>query len=406
MSYTVQRGGTGGGGSIHVRTYDRWLLALTLLLVGLGALMIYSSTSVITPALARKNVTEFNYLWKHLFTVLLGFAVMLAACRVSPSLLGRMSVPLLVFSFALLVLVFVPGLGVKAGGARRWLGLWPSTFQPSELVKLAMVIFLARYISMPGYRTDRFTCFIVPVAVMGLFQTVFIRQPDFGATMSLGVLTLAMLFLSGMRLRYLLYLVVLCTPVIAKLLMEPYRLKRLTSFLDPWEDAMGSGFQLVQSFIALGSGGVTGVGLGRSMQKLDFLPEVHTDFIFSMVGEELGFVLAVGVVALFALLFLRGVKIANGTDEPFAYYLAFGLSMMIGFQALVNFGVVTGMLPTKGLPLPFLSYGGSSLLMNMAAVGILLNLSRTGGRREEGRDVMADILSRKKARRAVYGAAG
>jgi cell division protein FtsW len=388
---------------MHVKTYDGWLLALTLLLVGFGSLMVYSSTSVITPALAKRNVSEFYYLKKHFFTVLLGFAAMYAAYRLRPSVIRKMAVPLLALSFLLLVLVFLPGFGVSAGGARRWIRLWPSTFQPSELVKLAMVIFLARYISLEEYRTDRFVHFIVPVGVMGLFQVVFMRQPDFGATMSLGVLTLAMLFLSGTRLRYLIYLVVLCLPVIVKLVMEPYRLRRITSFMDPWKHSMDSGFQLVQSFIALGSGGLSGVGLGKSRQKLDFLPEVHTDFIFSMVGEELGFLVAAAVVVLFTLLFLRGIRIATGNKETFSYYLAFGLSMMLGFQALVNFWVVTGMLPTKGLPLPFLSYGGSSLLINMAAVGILLNLSRPQERRREGRDEIGKLMERKKAKRAVYG---
>jgi cell division protein FtsW len=388
---------------MHVKAYDRWLLVVTLILVVFGSLMIYSSTSVITPTLERKNVSEFYYLKKHIFTVVLGLVAMYAAFCVRPSLIRKMAVPLLVFSFVLLVLVFVPGIGVKAGGAKRWIRLWPSTFQPSELVKLAMVIFLARYMSMEGYRTDRFMHFVVPVGVMGVFSIVFMRQPDFGATMSLGVLTLSMLFLSGTRLRYLLYLITLISPVIVKLAMEPYRWERLIVFLNPWKYPTTSGFQLVQSFIAFGSGGLTGVGLGKSRQKLDFLPEVHTDFIFSMVGEELGFLVAAAVVALFSFIVVRGVRIASGTTDKFSYYLGFGLSMMLGFQALVNFGVVTGLLPTKGLPLPFLSYGGSALLINMAAVGILLNLSRPWEENIEGRDEISELMRRKKAKRAVYG---
>lgn len=388
-------------------SYDRWLLLGTVALAGFGVLMIYSSTSVVTPALAKKNVSQFYYFKKHLFTMAAGVAVMLAAMRVSPSTLRRYAIPLLAFSLVLLVLVFAPGIGVAAGGAKRWIRLWPSTFQPSELVKLAMVIFLARFLSMPEYRGDRLFYFAVPVAVMGLFQAVFLKQPDFGAAMSLGVLTMGMLFLAGARLRYILYLSGLGLPVVAMLLMEPYRFRRITAFLDPWKDAQGSGFQLVQSFIALGSGGMTGVGLGKSHQKLSFLPEVHTDFIFSMVGEELGFLTAAAVVAMFAFLFIRGIRIAGRSTEPFSYYLSFGLSMMIALQALVNFYVVTGLLPTKGLPLPFMSYGGSSLLVNLAAVGMLLGLSR---RREEAAragkgDSLGEALRRKKARRAVYGKA-
>lgn len=385
-----------------VKAYDRWLLFAALALVGLGALIIYSSTSVVTPVLARKNVTQFFYFNKHLFTMAMGFVVMFAAYRARPETLMRLSLPLLVLSFVLLVLVFVPGLGISAGGARRWLRLWPSTFQPSEMVKLAMVLFLARFVSMPEYRADRLYYFVIPIAVMAVFQVIFLKQPDFGAAMSLGVLTLGMLFLAGVRMRYILYLMALCIPVLMKLLSEPYRFKRITSFIDPWKDAQNSGFQLVQSFIALGNGGLTGVGLGKSMQKLDFLPEVHTDFIFSLVGEELGFVAAVLVVMLFAFLFLRGVRIANRAKDGFVYYLSFGLSMMVALQALVNFFVVTGLAPTKGLPLPFLSYGGSSLMVNMAAVGMLLGVSRPRRERKK-KDPLGEILRKKRARRAVYG---
>jgi cell division protein FtsW len=355
--------------------------------------------------LKKKNITEFYYLKKHAATVIMGFMVMFAAYRVRPERLKKAALPLLAVSLALLLLVFVPGLGVTAGGAKRWLRLWPSTFQPSELVKLAMVVFLARYVSSGWYRTDRFLHFLWPILAMGGFQAVFMLQPDFGAAMSLGALTVSVLFLSGTRMRHILYLAALGMPAVAVLVMEPYRLKRLLAFLDPWKYASTIGFQLVQSFIAFGSGGLTGVGIGKSRQKLDYLPEVHTDFIFSMVGEEMGFVVAVAVVGLFALIFLRGVRAAMDAADPFCHYLAFGLSMLIGFQALVNFGVVTGLLPTKGLPLPFLSYGGSSLLINMAAIGVLLNLSKPQEARAESRDEIAELIKRKRAKRSVYGGA-
>ena len=378
---------------------DKWLFIITFFLVGFGVLMVFSSTSVVM----EEGASEYYYLKKHMFTLAVSLTAMLIAYRTKISWLRKMSIPLLIVSFILLALVFVPGLGVSAGGAKRWIRLWPSTFQPSEFVRLAMVIFLARYMSMEDYRTDKFIYFFMPVAVMALFQVVFMMQPDFGATMSLGVLTLCMLFLSGARLRYIFYFLVLGAPVVVKLALEPYRLRRITAFLDPWNDAMGSGFQLVQSFMAFGRGGILGVGIGNSRQKLDFLPEVHTDFIFSMVGEEVGFLAAAMIVTLFALLFWRGLRVALKNKDGFEYYLAFGLSMMLALQALVNFWVVTGLLPTKGLPLPFLSYGGSSLLVNMTAVGILLNLSRPVVRVEQGRDDLSEIIKRKRARRAVYG---
>lgn len=384
-------------------SHDRWLLLITFLLLGFGSLMIYSSTSVVTPPLAKKNITQFFYFKKHLFTMLIGFVIMITAYRLRPETLKRFAIPLLIFSFLLLVLVFVPGLGVSAGGAKRWIRLWPSTFQPSELVKLSMVIFLARYMSMQNYSAGSFFSFIKPITIMATFQVIFLKQPDFGATISLGILTLGMLFLSGMMMRYLFSLAVLAIPVVIKLVHEPYRWKRVTSFINPWDDPQGSGFQLIQSFIALGSGGLSGVGLGQSKQKLLFLPETHTDFIFSLAGEELGLVGAAVIIALFLLLFIKGVSITNRAREgSFIYYLSFGLSIMIALQALINFFVVTGMIPTKGLPLPFISYGGSSLLVNMAAIGILLNLSK-GEDERKVIDRTKELVMRKKALRAVYG---
>jgi cell division protein FtsW len=360
--------------------YDKWLFLVAGLLVVFGALMIYSSTSVITPVLAKKKITEFYYFKRHLFTILVGFAFLFFAYyKLKPSYLKKIALPLLIVSFVLLILVFIPGIGVTAGGARRWIQLWPSTFQPSELVKLSMVIFLARYMSRPEYKTDSMKSFIVPILIMGMFQAAILKQPDFGAAMSLAVLTLAMLFLSGTRIRYIASLSLLAIPFIIILAMEPYRLKRITCFLDPWKEPQGCGFQLVQSFIALGSGGVTGVGLGSSRQKLAYLPESHTDFIFSIIGEEFGFIGVILVIALFLVLFIKGVFIASRARDRFVYYLATGLSLMIALQALVNFAVATGMVPTKGLPLPFISYGGSSLLINMAAIGMLLNISKDAG---------------------------
>ena len=332
--------------------------------------------------------------------MILGSLALLITYRLKPSFLKKISVPLLVFSFVLLLLVFLPYVGVTAGGARRWIRLWPTTFQPSELVKLAMVIFLAKYMSAAEYSTEHFSSFVKPVMVMAIFQVVFLKQPDFGETMSLALMTFGMLFISGMRLRYLASVLLLATPLIYKLLMEPYRLRRITSFLDPWKDPQGSGFQLIQSFISIGSGGITGLGLGESKQKLSFLPASHTDFIFCLVGEELGLIGATLVIALFLMLFLRGITVANRSRNNFQYYLAYGLTMMISIQVLINFAVVTGMVPTKGLPLPFMSYGGSALLVNMAAIGLLLRISK--GDEDVIAEDNSNIIARKIARRNIY----
>ena len=363
------------------QSYDRWLLFVVLLLILVGLTAVYSSTSVISPDLLEKYhkkgvmLSQFGFIKKQLLTMGLGFIAMFVAFKMPLNLVRKMSIPLLVIALVCLLMVFTK-LGITAGGARRWIRVWPSTFQPSELVKLCMVLFLASYMSTAQYSKEKFISFFVPILIMGAFQGVFLKQPDFGAAMSLGLLTMSMLFLSGIRLRYLFSLGILLVPVIAKLISEPYRWKRVAAFLDPWKDQHGSGFQLVQSFIALGSGGLTGVGLGEGKQKLFFLPEVHTDFIFSMIGEELGFLGAALVALLFFIFFLKGISIARKAADPFHYYLAYGLSIMIAVQAIFNFAVVTGMLPTKGLPLPFISYGGSSLITNMTAVGLLLNVSR------------------------------
>ncbi len=360
---------------------DKWLIFIVSMLIIVGLLSVYSSTSVISPDVIEKNqvkgknLSPFSFLKKQLFTVAIGSLALLIFYKLKPQYVEKLTFPMLIISLICILLVFT-SLGVSAGGARRWIKAWPSVFQPSELVKLSMVLFIAWYMSSKYFDKNRIKTFIAPISVMALFQIIFIRQPDFGAVMSLGILTMTMLFIGGLKLRYIAAIAVLALPFIVKLALEPYRLKRITTFLDPWKDPLGSGFQLVQSFIALGSGGISGVGLGEGRQKLSYLPEIHTDFIFSLIGEELGFVGASIVVVLFMLLFIKGILIARKTQHEFYRHLAYGITFMFTFQALINFAVVTGMAPTKGLPLPFISYGGSSLLVNMIAVGLLLNISK------------------------------
>jgi len=355
---------------------DKTLIIAVTVLVIIGLIAVYSSTSVL-PSVKAKYADKGGmiYLQKQLFTLLIGSFFMILFIFLPPEKLKKVVFPLLIISFIMLAAVFTP-LGVSAGGARRWLRLWPSVFQPSELVKLAMVFFLAWYMSRDSYRRESIRDFLIPVSVMAIFQMIFLKQPDFGAAMTLGIITFVMLFIGGVSLRFLGGAILLAIPAIFYLAKEPYRWKRITSFLDPWADPQGSGFQLVQSLIALGSGGLTGQGLGEGKQKLAFLPEIHTDFIFAHIGEEMGFLGAVAVVVLFFLICLRGLNIAQKQSEPFYYFLASGITIMISVQALINFAVVTGMAPTKGLPLPFISYGGSATVVNLIAVGVLLNLSR------------------------------
>ncbi|MBI5409022.1 MAG: putative lipid II flippase FtsW [Nitrospirae bacterium] len=364
-----------------------------VMLVCIGILMVYSSTVLMS---MRKYGNSFHYLLNHVFTVFVGIIAMIVLSRLDYQGLRRplfhiakfrVSSVHVLMAIALisLFLVFVPGVGVSANGARRWLRLWPTTFQPSEFVKLVMVIFLADYMDKNLHRMkDVRYGILIPVGVMLSFQGVIIFQPDFGAVMSLGILTIGLMILGGVRLRYIGCMLLLAVPVAYKLAASAsYRVKRITCFTDPWKEPLGCGFQLVQSFIAFGNGGISGLGLGGSKQKLYFLPEVHTDFIFSLIGEELGLIGAAAVLVLFLYFFIKGVKIANKTKDSFGYFLTLGLTLMIGVQVLINFAVTTGLMPTKGLPLPFISYGGSSLLINLAAVGILISISRKNESRTE-----------------------
>jgi len=392
---------------VKEKGFDKWLLLAVIFLLLFGIVMVYSSTSVVTPVI--KNGTEveprasqFLFLGKHLMSVILGGIFMYLAYRIDLKNLHAAAYIILAVSFVMLVLVFVPGFGISANGARRWIRFWPSTIQPSEFVKVAMVIWLARYLSSPSFDRDSLFSYLKPLFVMGVFQGLFMKQPDFGATVTLGLLTFTLLFLAGVKKRFLLSTAALAIPVVIKLVMVPYRLKRVMAFLDPWSDQHGSGYQLVQSFIALGSGGFAGIGIGESKQKLDFLPYINTDFIFSLMGEETGFFGVSIAVILFCFIFYKGIRISSKDPGSFQYYLGQGLTCFIVYQMLINVAVVTGLAPTKGLPLPFISYGGSSLLANMISVGILLNLSK-GYVPIAQKEKKVDILERKKARISRYG---
>ena len=347
-----------------------------LLLVGIGILMVYSSTALMS---MRKYGSGFHYLWNHILTLCVGIAVMFVLSKTDYKKFRPLVYIMLGFSLLLILLVFVPGIGISANGARRWLRLWPTTFQPSELLKLVMVISLADYMDKNIHRMRDFRYgILIPVAIMLFFQGIIIIQPDFGAVMSLGILTVGLLILGGARLSHIGALVLFSLPMIYIVVASSaYRMKRIMCFTDPWKDAFGCGFQLVQSFIAFGSGRFLGVGIGGSKQKLYFLPEVHTDFIFSLIGEELGLIGALTVLGIFLWLFIRGVQLSLRTSDPFSYFLTMGLTMMIGVQTAINFAVSMGLMPTKGLPLPFISYGGSALLINLSAAGILISISRS-----------------------------
>lgn len=358
----------------------RGIVISVMVLITIGIIMVYSSSALIS---TEKFGSSVHYLWKHLTAVFIGLIVMILLARIDYQSLRGFVLPLLILSFVLLILVLIPHIGVSAGPnseVKRWIRLWPFTFQPSELVKITMVLFMADYMSKNVHKMKEFRYgVLIPLTVMAVFQGIIMLQPDFGATVSIGILTITLLFIGGIRFKYIIGIGLMTLPVIYMLIHSAsYRAKRITAFLDPWQDPRGSGYQLVQSLLALGRGGVTGVGIGDSKQKLlSYLPEPHTDFIFSLLGEELGLIGVLAVLGLFVYLFIKGFKISMKTEDSYGYYLSLGLTVMIVSQALINFAVATGVMPTKGLPLPFISYGGSALLLNMAAIGILINISNS-----------------------------
>ncbi len=349
-------------------TPDLWLFGIVLALVSIGVVMVYSASAIMA---ADRFHDPVHFLKKQGVWAGLGMIALFSGLRFDYRRIERVVAPLLVLSFVLLVLVLIPPFGQEINGTRRWLRLGPVSFQPVELAKLSLLLYLASFIARRGETMASFGRGLLPPLIMaGLMAGLTMMQPDMGNAVVLMVLTLALAYLGGARPSHMGLIAVA---------MKPYRLRRMAAFLNPWNDPQNAGFQIIQSFLALGSGGWFGRGLGESKQKLFYLPESHTDFIFAIIGEELGAVGALVVVGLFALLIWRGLRIGLRAPEPFGAYLALGLTVMLATQTLVNLGVVTGLLPTKGLPLPFISFGGSALTMTLFSTGILLNISQHTG---------------------------
>ena len=359
---------------------DLWLFGVVLALVLLGVVMVYSASAIVA---ADRFGDPFFFLKKQLFWALLGSCLLWAALRLDYRRLERLVVPLLVVSIVLLVLVLLPPFGQAINGTRRWFRIGPLSFQPVELAKFALVLYLASFLTRRARALRSFWQGLFPILlVAGTMALLTLVQPDLGNSLALVVLTLVLAYLAGAQVKHMAWVAAAALPLVAlAVALKPYRWRRMVTFVNPWDDPQGSGFQIIQSFLALGSGGLTGRGLGGSKQKLFYLPEPYTDFIFAIVGEELGMIGAVCVIALFAVLIWRGLRVGLRAPDPFGSYLALGLTVMLATQTLVNLGVVMGALPTKGLPLPFVSFGGSALLMTMFSAGVLLNISQhaTGG---------------------------
>ena len=342
-------------------------------LLALGLVMLYSATMF-----HRSG----GFLGSQLLWCCIGLVVCLGAAMADYQLLKKISAPALVLALLLLVAVMLPGIGLERNGARRWLQLPGTTFQPSEFAKLAVIIALAHYCERKGRRMGTFRYgLLIPGLVLALFLGLIFIEPDWGATALLATVCGLMLFLAGTKLRFMVPPVIVLGVAGSFLLSQnTVRLNRIMSWLDPEGTKQGVGYQTWQSLIALGSGGTTGLGLGNGRQKLGFVPEHHTDFIFSVIGEELGLVATMGIVVAFVLFVICGAFIAIRSRDFFGFLLASGMTLLIGLQAFINIGVVTSTLPNKGLPLPFISRGGTNLVVMLFCVGVLLSVARFASR--------------------------
>ena len=353
--------------------YDLVIMLMAIALTCFGVVMVYSASSVMA---AKRFHDGFFFLKRQGLFALLGFGVMLLVMRVDYHTWKRVAVPGLLLCLVLLCLVLIPGIGGKAGGSSRWIKLPGFNLQPSEMAKLALIMYMAYSLEKKQDKVKSLTAGFIPYMIVLMFLIGFlVLQPDLGGALTLAFVAMVMLFAAGTRLVYIFSMLLLAMPFLIYKLSTGYHKGRMEAFLDPWSDPEGKGFQIIQSWLALGTGGVFGQGLGEGKQKLFYLPEAHTDFILSVVGEELGFLGVMVIIGMFFLLVQRAMRIAVAAPDTFGRFLALGIAVLFGIEATVNMGVVTGLLPTKGLALPFISYGGSSLLISLFAVGILLNIS-------------------------------
>lgn len=362
---------------------DYILLFLTVLLVGFGLMMIFSASY---PVAILKHNSPWHYVVKQGVFALIGLFVMFIFMGIPFSRWKKASPTLLLFSLLALMLVLIGGVNIN--GARRWFVLSGFNLQPAEFTKLSIIVYLSAIISKKGEQIRNFRRGLLPILVMiGIILLLVMKQPDFGTVLILFFIAVTILLVGGVDLRHLFFLFLALVPIFIYLAMsKSYRLQRITSFLNPLDHPDDSGYQLIQSLYALGHGGLRGTGIGHSVQKLFYLPEAYTDFIFAVVGEELGFVGTSLLIIVFFLFIWRGFVAAIRSNDPFGLMLGMGIVMMICIQFMLNIGAVIGSLPITGVPLPFISYGGSSLILCLASTGILLSISRDNYRRRKEND--------------------
>jgi len=354
---------------------DVYLLIATLGLLGLGVVMVYSASAVMA---FRDYGDSFYYLKRQLIFAGLGLVAMYFAMNVDYWVWKKYAKIGLIVCFALLVVVLIPGIGVVRGGARSWLGIGSFGIQPSEFMKLAMIVFLSKLLSEDQARLSKFvTGLLPPLGIVGLAFGLIMLQPDLGSGAVLVGASLIVIYSAGAKMSHMAGLAAVgAAGFVGLIAAAPYRMQRITGYLDPWSDPLGSGYQIIQSLFAIGPGGLVGLGLGASRQKHSYLPEPQTDFIFSIVAEELGFIGGALLLALFLLLVWRGMRAAITAPDSFGSLLAVGIVGIVGVQVFINIGVVIGLLPVTGITLPLISAGGSSLTLLLTAIGVLLNVSR------------------------------
>ncbi|SFC05221.1 spore cortex peptidoglycan biosynthesis regulator SpoVE [Bacillus sp. OV322] len=354
---------------------DLILIIVTLSLLAIGLIMVYSASAIWA---AYKFDDSFYFAKRQMLFAFVGVIAMFFIMNVDYWTWRTWSKALIIICFVLLLVVLIPGIGVARNGSRSWIGVGAFSIQPSEFMKLAMIAFLAKFLSERQKLITSFKKGLLPsLALVFTAFGLIMLQPDLGTGTVMVGTCIVMIFISGARVSHFGVLGLLgLTGFVGLVLSAPYRMKRITSFLDPWQDSLGSGFQIIQSLYAIGPGGLFGLGLGQSRQKFFYLPEPQTDFIFAILSEELGFIGGSLVILLFALLLWRGIRIALGAPDLYGSLVAVGIIAMVAIQVMINIGVVTGLMPVTGITLPFLSYGGSSLTLMLMAIGVLLNISR------------------------------
>jgi len=359
----------------RLEKYDMYIMVTAVALTCLGVVMVFSASAVMAD---KRYHDGFYYLKRQGGFAVLGLFVMFLTMQFDYRRWKTLSVYALALSLLLLLAVLIPGIGGTAGGSSRWIKLFFGLrFQPSELAKIALIMFMAFSLDRKQDKVKELGRGFLPyMAVLMILIALLLKQPDLGSAVTLCLVAFTMLFAAGTRTSHILAVLLISLPIFYKLVMDvDYRRQRILAFLDPWQDPLHGGYQIIQSLLAFGKGGLSGVGLGNGMQKLFYLPEAHTDFILAVIGEEFGLLGVVIVVGMFFLLVQRAFCVALAAQDTFGRFLALGIGALFGIQATFNMGVVTGLLPTKGLALPFLSYGGSSLLVSLFSVGILLNIS-------------------------------